>query len=392
MQIRRFILVVLHTAVFFALTGFSQNLFKNPSFEEPAISTEIDYLNPPGWIVTGAPYAEIQRNFGGVKAAHGQQWLELDVASNSTISQDVPTVIGQRYRIQPWYANRLNSPSSTIEIQIDGVGLGTVVTTGTTFITAYGEFVATKSVHRIGFAAKGPADSVGDYLDNVVMMPVDAPASSLGYRYYIPHIATGDTWSTTVNITNAGNFGYTAANSFFIEEISDTGLVSTLSSGALGLNLSRTVGFSASPLLRVGWVQVRSGSPLNVSAIFKQSGVGRPDFEAGVAGREPTTEVFAPFDNTGPYTTGAALANPNSFAIVLNMTVRDESGITLQTRTITLNAKNHISFLLPEQLPGSLGRKGSIEIQGSTSSGSPATFVPLGLRLTSGGAFASLPW
>src|SRR6266496_4508146 len=81
------------------LSVFAQNLFVNPSFEEPVITGDFAFSTVPGWIITGAQTTEVQRGLGGVVAAHGKQWLELDASGNTTVSQDVATVVGQRYRI-----------------------------------------------------------------------------------------------------------------------------------------------------------------------------------------------------------------------------------------------------------------------------------------------------
>ena len=164
--------------------AWGQNLLCNGGFESPQVGADSTMTDVPCWQTSGGQKIELQRKSAQYASGTiGNQHVELDVNTNSDIYQDVATVPGQRYLVRFRMANRTGSPRSAYRILWDGAATGTALrnSTETTFVAVTAEVVATKTVSRIGFAADGPSDGVGDLLDDVTLVPIPAAGSRLGY-------------------------------------------------------------------------------------------------------------------------------------------------------------------------------------------------------------------
>lgn len=377
-----------------AATAWSQNLVCNGGFESPAFTATSTRTTLPCWHSnTGQPIEVQTRAAGYATGTLGNQHLELDVDSNSGIYQDVPTVAGQRYRILFWVANRSGSPGSRVRIAWNGVEVSEAARSAdqTGFVAIFSEVVATGPVSRLGFNAAGPSDGVGDLLDEVSLVPVPSAGSLLGYTYYIPHFADGDGWKSDILIANASIAFGTAVEYTVIGDDGAEVAANLKGSFTLDVRRSRVIESPGSPVLRTGWVKIRSAEPINASVIFRQSAAGRPDYEATVLAREPIKRAVAPFDNSGSFITGFAVMNPGASTLQITMRYYDDSG-TLATDTVTLQPNAHTAFALTDRVTASRGKRGLIEMTGADASGNPMDFVPLGLRFIGGGAFTTLPY
>lgn len=374
--------------------ALGQNLLCNGGFELPQVTTNSAQIELPCWRTDGGQKMEVQRRAGNfVDGVIGNQYVELDVNSNSDIYQDIPTVVGQRYLVHVWVANRFDSVSSAFQFTWDGNLFATVQRSGEdlTFTRFSAEVVATKTVSRLSILAAGPSDSVGDLLDEVSVLPIASPGSRLGYTYYIPHYADGGGWASSLLLANTSPF-FSATVEYTVLADNGTELDSRVN-GTLILNvLGSTVIESPRPAtLRTGWVRVASSEPLRASVIFRSILPGRFDLEATVLARELTTETVAPFDNT-TFVTGFAAVNPNSFPITLTFSFRDAAGLVISTNFLSLAPGAHTSFAFGDQFASSRDRKGAVQIRATNGAGNPVDFLPLGLRFAPGGIFTTLPY
>src|SRR5262249_8790000 len=156
------------------------------SFEEPRVANGNFYIGPvPGWTITGNN-GEIQRGILGLTTTNGDQWMELDAAANVTISQDIPTVGGKRYRIVYRGANRPGDTGSKIEVLWNGALVGSSTPTSGFNRVITLEAVATGTVSRVAFRAAGTSDGYGDLIDGIEVYAIDVPGSNIGYHYFIP--------------------------------------------------------------------------------------------------------------------------------------------------------------------------------------------------------------
>jgi hypothetical protein len=163
----------------------SANLVFNGSFEAPSIPTgSYSYLGAiPGWTLDTGPAIEIQNNVAG-SPFDGQQFVELDSSANSSIYQDLSTVVGQTYELSFAYSPRpgIDANSTGIDISwggalvtnldLTGVGLSNTAWQVYTY-----DLTATSTTTRLEFAATGNSDSFGGYIDAVSVSPVPEPSS-----------------------------------------------------------------------------------------------------------------------------------------------------------------------------------------------------------------------
>jgi hypothetical protein len=377
------------TVLWLFLAGFTglasgQNLICNGGFESPAAVGDYLVTDVPCWQTTTNQKIELQgKSLGGATNVQGNQYVELDVASNSDIYQDIPTEPGKRYLVRFWMANRSGSPRSAYKLLWDGAVVGSALRAAgeTAFIRVNAEVVATKTVSRVTLAADGPSDGVGDLIDEVSVVPIPFAGSRLGYNYYIPHFADGDTWVSTISLSSTSPLGFFSNNIEYTVYGDDGKELDARLNRVLTLNPagSVTVDSPRPAALRAGWVKITSSEPLAASVIFRNIIPGRFDLEATVPAREPTTVTVAPFDNTD-FTTGFAVANPVLIPITLSFTFVDSGGTLISTETLPLGARAHTSFALGSKFSRTANKKGQVRIAASDASGNPALFVPLGLR------------
>lgn len=161
----------------------AQNLLINGSFEDPAFGPNT--VNNPdtisGWTSTPAPF-ELWNDYQG-PGADGNQYLELDVAGCTTISQTIPTNATQNYLVSLAFGARVGIADNRIEVLWNGAVIGTASADGS---DESGNIVWT----RHGFRAVGasgsstlairnvdPCDGLGSMLDDVSVVEVAAPVS-----------------------------------------------------------------------------------------------------------------------------------------------------------------------------------------------------------------------
>jgi hypothetical protein len=177
-----------------------ENLVKNGGFEFPKVD------NSQGWdvfangtigldwavnwmpSVTGAPVLgnlEIQNNFLGV-AKGGVQYAELDSdwnfdisgeSASTVISQNIATIPGKTYNLKYSFSARpdTGSADNMMDILWGGALASSTSATGIGFSTNIWkdysmDVVATTTLTTLSFADKGPANSLGVFLDDVSLV------------------------------------------------------------------------------------------------------------------------------------------------------------------------------------------------------------------------------
>jgi len=216
-------------------------------------------------------------------------------------------------------------------------------------------------------------------------------------------IASGGGWKTTLTLINL----LTTQNSVHVVFRGDDGgplilpLVVTRQGApqsALVSSLDRTLDPGATLLIEseapvssatlVGWAEVTSSGPVSGFAIFRQRGQDGRDSE-GTAPVESarTSDLVLPFDNTTGFVTGVALVNLTASAVIVNATIRDDSGAQIGLQAVALPPMGHTSFAAVDRFSVTSGRRGIIEFQ-NTAGGA---VTGLGLRFGPSGSFTSVP-
>ena len=208
----------------------------------------------------------------------------------------------------------------------------------------------------------------------------------------IPHVVDGGSWQTSFFFVNLENHPTTFQVLFFDDlgndlflPVAGFGLVRQMS---VTLNTAGSTEFETSGTasnLKQGWALVSQTTNDTVGgmAVFKQHVFGRPDQEAVV----PIVSQFDShfvlmFDNTA-FITGIAISNPTLDFVDIPVTIRNQSGAVIDTRTISLGPYGHTAFSLPDTWFSTAGRRGAIEFLTSGFG-----VAALGLRFN-GSAFTS---
>lgn len=173
-------LVVMAAAVMPLVSVAQTNLVANGSFENYAQANQTwsIYSSGNNW-TTGAAGLEIRDAVAGT-AADGKNFAELDTTQNSTIYQDINTVVGQSYVLTFSYSNRTG-----VAVSSNGLGWSFGDLSGSAPVLAYNgtgdnvwntfsvTLTATSTLTRLSFSAQGTSDSYGSSLDNIRVVTAD---------------------------------------------------------------------------------------------------------------------------------------------------------------------------------------------------------------------------
>jgi sugar lactone lactonase YvrE len=208
----------------------------------------------------------------------------------------------------------------------------------------------------------------------ITTLPVLAQVGTTGGSF--AHVATGGGWETLFTLVNTGTGTASFTLNFYDEQ---TGVLLPLSllfpqHGATQTTAAVTQTLAPGATLLI---ETQGGSKTltcsahlttagNVSgfAIFRIQGSGQ-EAVVPLETRASGTFVLA-YDNTGVLGTGVSLANVSAAAASVPVRVRDDTGTTLTTGTISLAANGHTSFLLTDATHGypvTAGKRGTVEFQ-----------------------------
>jgi sugar lactone lactonase YvrE len=220
------------------------------------------------------------------------------------------------------------------------------------------------------------------------------------------HIAVGGTWTTRTYITNVStspvalNLVYHADDGTALTlplSVSQQGgtqqITTSTFAGVLNPNTALVIDSGSSlPSTVTGWIDVlSSGAPtaLQGYAIFRTT-LPNNGASEGTTQLQNNVEskMDLPFDNTGGFVTGVAVANLSSSGATVTATVLDLNGNQIGTYSLQLNAYGHTSFLFPTQFAVSANLQGIVQFS-NTNGGNLAG---VGLRAsTTTGTFTSIP-
>jgi hypothetical protein len=186
---------------------------------------------------------------------------------------------------------------------------------------------------------------------------------------YLAQVADGASWKTIIVLINADSVAAAYTLNFWNDDGGAMTLITSAGTGSvftgtIPVNGSVTIESSgAGDNLNRGWGQVQTSQSVGGSAIFRQSIVGRPDFEASVP-LDPAgdNDVILPFDHTTPgVTNGVALVNIFSFtSITVFIVFRNEDGSQILIDSIQMPPRTHQAFSLADHYPGTLGHRGTV--------------------------------
>jgi hypothetical protein len=164
--------IILAAALTVPVMASASNLVVNPSFEADlqASNSWNIYPNLTGW-TGGSDGIELRNNVAGA-AYDGDNYVELDTNTNSSMSQGIATTLGAQYTLSFAYSPREGVPSSSngIEVFWNGVSQGVFTGTGSSG-NVWGiesmTVTGAASASSLMFQAVGASDSLGGSLDAV---------------------------------------------------------------------------------------------------------------------------------------------------------------------------------------------------------------------------------
>jgi hypothetical protein len=221
---------------------------------------------------------------------------------------------------------------------------------------------------------------------------VAAGTSQFTSQALFPHFASGGGWNTRLILVNTGQSPVTARLNFFAEAGTLIALPLNLpqttgTAPLLASTLERTVAggatlvidtASADPVSQTGWVQVLATGSVAGYDNFRLStnnGFREVFLPLQAAG---TNTLILPFDHTDAYGTGVALANTSTLSGSVGIIIRDDSGNLILTDTIQVATGGHASFDLAAKYAATVGKRGTIELDGPGSGGIGALGVRYG--------------
>lgn len=206
--------------------------------------------------------------------------------------------------------------------------------------------------------------------------------------YYLPHLALGGGWQTTITYVNYSPNTVTCSTSF----LSDSGSPLSVSFGGAAvstrsdtlapggtLHQESTADLNASVVS--GWARAECSGPVKASLLFRLYQQGQPIGEAGVNAMTAPAIKFVTFAERQ---TGVAYANPSAQTAEISFKAISSTGEVLATRSVSLRAGEHGAANLGPLL-GLSNFTGSIQIV------STVPIVSLSLNAEAFPAFSSMP-
>jgi hypothetical protein len=212
------------------------------------------------------------------------------------------------------------------------------------------------------------------------------------------HLASGNGWKTGITLVNISAGPVTARVNLYADD--GTPLTLPLTQGGTTVTASfidvtipshGTVVIeteAATPTIATGWADLLASVPESLAGfgIFRSRAAGLPDLEGtSPLDTEGMTALTLPFDNTGGFSTGVAIALLGS-ATNLNAKLRDQNGNVLSTTQIAMPSFGHKAFFVHQEFSQAVGIRGTVELD--TPSG---TITALGLRFNPTSSFTSVP-
>ncbi len=230
-------------------------------------------------------------------------------------------------------------------------------------------------------------------------VPVLANVTSSGGT--MAHLASADSWKTTITLVNTGTASANAHLHFFGDSGSPLSLPLSFPQGgsssttASALDESLAAGAmliieSTGPVAQVGSAQLTTDGAVSGFAVFKATDTGQ-EAVVPLETRNPASFMLA-FDNTGGIVTGVAIANVASQAGNVPVVIRDDTGTEIGTGSIALAAEGHKSFVLTDATTGfpvTAGKRGTIEFE--TPAGGQISVLGLRFPPSNANAFTTIP-
>jgi hypothetical protein len=238
----------------------------------------------------------------------------------------------------------------------------------------------------LGVRANGPA---------LTTLPVVASSDTPGGT--IAHVTYNGGFSSTFHLVNTGIVAASFSLSFFDANGNALPIPLSLPQSSATMTTSALTRTLAAGAMLVIETQANDGLP-NISGSAQLTTTGSISgfeiFDWTTFGQEASVplETRRPgsflliYDDTGGFTTGVALSNVAAAANIM-VNIYDDVGTLLQTTNLSLPAKGHTSFMLPDQYSQTANIRGMVEFVVPQGGGISA----IGVRATPSGTLTTIP-
>jgi pimeloyl-ACP methyl ester carboxylesterase len=253
-------------------------------------------------------------------------------------------------------------------------------------------------VNAVSVSGGGSAEaSANDSTTIVAAVTGTVSAGSMG------QVAAGGLWNTTITLVNTGAAAVPLTLNFYDDngDALPLPLVFPQTSSAVPIvasTLNETIGAGAELVIQTagtssqatveGWAQLLTNGSIGGSAIFAfTTATGTQEAVVPIETRNPAAFLL-PFNYTGGYATGVALANLSNQPVSVPVVLRDATGASLGAAApVQLAAYAHTSFMLAANYASVAGKYGSVELD--TPAG--GQIGVLGIRAAPDGAITTIP-
>ena len=199
-----------------------------------------------------------------------------------------------------------------------------------------------------------------------------------------PHFAQGDGYQTSFTFNNLSRTAASIMLSFYGQS---GNLIGTTPLPISGLGSARTSMSGSS--LTVGWARASTTTPIvfvGVETIQLVNSSGAVAMETSVLGAQTDNTLRLPVLEKDGFSTGVALVNPADTTSAVTLTLRDSTGDTAGSATLSLASLQQTARFISEMFSGVSNFEGMLEIT------APGSLAALALRQNlSSGTFSTLP-
>jgi len=216
------------------------------------------------------------------------------------------------------------------------------------------------------------------------------------------HLASAGLWKTIFTLVNNGTVTSQARLNFFDDNGNPLALALTFPQAspfpqAPVSFIDRTLSPGATLIIestgpdnqvvQTGWAQLVTSGAINGFAVFRQTvPSGQHEAVVPLETRNAASYVLS-FDNTSGFVTGVAMANTATQSAFVQVTIRDDNGVVIQSNSVALAALGHNAFDLAGRFPVTAARRGTVEFQTPAGGG----ISVLGIRFNPAGTFSTVP-
>ncbi len=201
------------------------------------------------------------------------------------------------------------------------------------------------------------------------------------------HLAIANGWESNIQLINPSN----TASNVRLQFGDDNGAVIPLAGPATNSNLaahSTVVISQTGPLdqtVQTGAARFEGSGGVNGFIRFRYAPIDQ-DAIVPLETRVADSYLLA-YDSTNGIATGVAVANLAPLSATVPVIIRDDTGLTIGTGSLTIPASGHTSFVLSDKFPATVNTTGTVEFQTPLD----RRISVIGIRFPPGGRFTTIP-